>query len=149
MMLVLLGRGIVVSLEVAIVVFEAYVLQQQEMQVAERLVLVDKVPGAGLGLSSAQGQQAVVLLLLYADGADAVVGELEKGYNTASVASAAVAVDMVGSGSLGRDGLASAAGTIGDIAAVDSDSATELAKGSLPVSVGGYVEAWNTPFGKT
>lgn len=166
----LLGRGILVSLEAVIVVFEVRKLQQLVLWFEERLLLAGTVREVGLGLSSAQGQQVVVLLPVDSDGT--VVEALEKVCSTAAavvvvvvVAAAAAAVDMLGSDSLERNILAVAADTTGDIAAVgedlenagttldtaveegaaDSDSATELAKGSFVV----YVEVWKTPFDKT
>lgn len=78
-------------------VFEVCMLQQLAVSLEERLVLVDRVPRVGLGLSSAQGQQAAVLLSVGSDGA--VGGALEKVYTVVAI----VAVHMLGSDSLERD----------------------------------------------
>lgn len=160
----LLGRGIEVLLEAVIVVFAACMLQQLTVSLEEILVLEDTAPWVGLGLSSAQEQLVEVLLPVGSDGA--AVGALDKVYSAAVVAVAAA--ELSDSDNLERDSPAEfdrgiaveevadedsgVADMIQDTAveeAADSESAKELAKGSLSVPAVGYIEARNTPFGKT
>lgn len=84
--------------------------QQLVVSLGERLVRVDTAPRVGLGLSSAQGQQAAVLLSVRSNGA--VGGALEKVY---TVVAAVVAAHVLGSDSLERDNPAEV-GTAGGVA---------------------------------